>query len=70
GTVLHIEDDPEIVELLRQSLAGVAELIAASSLAEARLALAEDSFDAVVLDIGLTDGHARDLLPIFDRLSP
>ncbi|MGQ3072890.1 MAG: PAS-domain containing protein [Ferrovibrionaceae bacterium] len=70
GTILHIEDDPEIVELLRQSLAGIAELIAASSLAEARLALAEERFDAVVLDIGLTDGHARELLPVFDRLSP
>lgn len=70
GLVLHIEDDPEIVELLRQSLAGIAELVAASSLAEARLALAEERFDAVVLDIGLTDGHARELLPALDRLQP
>ncbi len=70
GRVLHIEDDPEIVELLRQSLAGIADLVAAASLTEARAALAAQRFDAVVLDIGLVDGHARDLLPALDRLSP
>jgi DNA-binding response OmpR family regulator len=52
--ILVIEDDPRMVELLR---AGLGErghsVIAASTAAEGERLLDQDSFDAIVLDIGL-----------------
>lgn len=62
--LLHIEDDPDIRELLVTALAGVARLVPAASLSAARHALKTQRFDLVVLDIGLPDGSGLDLLPL------
>ncbi|MFN3817070.1 CHASE3 domain-containing protein [Brevundimonas sp.] len=60
--VLHVDDDPDILEVTRQALGSV-EVIGVGSLAEARTALAGRRPDLVILDLALPDGHGLDLLP-------
>ena len=60
--ILHVEDDEDVVAVVRAIIGAEAEVVATSSLAEARAALGRDRFDLVVLDIGLPDGSGLDLL--------
>ncbi len=61
--VLHVEDDADLVEVLRGLVAAEAEVVGAGSLAEARERLAAERFDLVVLDVGLPDGSGVSLIP-------
>ncbi|HEV2673433.1 MAG TPA: ATP-binding protein [Aliidongia sp.] len=67
-TVLHVEDDPDIVDLVSAALQSKADLVAAGSLAAARLALEQARFDVIVLDVGLPDGSGLDLLDTIDAM--
>jgi DNA-binding response OmpR family regulator len=60
--VMHVDDDPDILEVTRQAVASV-EVVGAQSLAEARSVLAQRRPDLVILDLGLPDGNGLDLLP-------
>ncbi|MGC8724073.1 MAG: PAS domain S-box protein [Acidobacteriota bacterium] len=61
--ILHVEDDPDVVRVLAVVLAGEAGVASARTLEEARRLLAEERFDAVILDLDLPDGTGLDLLP-------
>jgi len=63
--VLHVEDDKDIVEVVRKLMGGRANIVAAESLAEARAQLKRvaDNFDLVLLDLALGDGRGEKLLP-------
>jgi PAS domain S-box-containing protein len=63
--VLHVEDDKDIVEVVRKLMGGRANIVAAESLAEARAQLKRgaDNFDLVLLDLALGDGRGEELLP-------
>lgn len=65
--ILHVDDDPDIVELSRQTLGADADVVTAGSLAQARSALRRLRPDIVILDLGLPDGHGLELLPEFTR---
>ena len=73
-TILHVEDD----DSLRQVVAGIvgehATLLGAGSLAAARRILDREAVDLVLLDIGLPDGSGAELLgelgPERDRAIP
>jgi DNA-binding response OmpR family regulator len=67
-SVLHVEDDPDIVSLVAAALRPRAELVAAGTLALARQALERGRFDVVLLDIGLPDGSGLDLLRTLDAM--
>jgi PAS domain S-box-containing protein len=60
--VLHVEDDPDIVKLVGYALRDEADVVAASSLAEARRRLTGGDIDLVILDVGLVDGSGLALL--------
>lgn len=60
--VLHVEDDPDIRNILLTLLGDQAEIIGAASLAEARQALVERAFDLIIIDLGLPDGSGADVL--------
>lgn len=62
--ILHVDDDPDTLRLVASAFEGRAEVLATPSVQEARAALMRDRFDAVVLDIGMTDGSGLDLLPL------
>jgi DNA-binding response OmpR family regulator/anti-sigma regulatory factor (Ser/Thr protein kinase) len=60
--VLHVEDDPDIRQLVRKLLGERVELISAATLTDARVELRRGSIDLLILDIGLPDGSGLDLL--------
>ncbi len=62
-TILHIDDDVDILEVAATALADQGIVLQASSLAAARELLARQPPDVVVLDLNLRDGNGLDLLP-------
>lgn len=67
--ILHIEDDPDLRTVIATLGADLAEFSAASTLAQARVLLAQQTYDVVLLDIGLPDGSGWDLLPQIHELT-
>lgn len=61
--ILYVEDDDDLVEVVRVLLRGTADVVAAGSLKEARDLLSKEDFELVILDIGLPDGSGLTLLP-------
>lgn len=68
--ILHLDDDPDLVEVVRQALAGAGEVLAAATLHEARGLARRKRFDLVVLDVGLPDGSGLDFLAEISRMEP
>jgi CheY-like chemotaxis protein len=61
--ILHVEDDPDVRQVISVLLYDMADLVAAPDLRTARRLLAQDHFDLILLDVGLPDGSGLDLLP-------
>lgn len=61
-TILHVDDDRDILEVTASALAATAEMIPAESLAAARAVLSRVRPDLVILDLGLPDGSGLELL--------
>jgi PAS domain S-box-containing protein len=68
--ILHVEDDPDLQRVVAAIVSPNAVVEAASTLAEARRRLAEESFDLVILDLALPDGSGLELLPFLGHLAP
>jgi PAS domain S-box-containing protein len=67
-TLLHIDDDRDLLEIVAAALDGHARLLKATSLASAQAVLTIETPDIVILDLGLPDGSGADLLPrLVDR---
>jgi CheY-like chemotaxis protein len=67
--ILHVEDDPDLSNVLRAALAGRIHVINAPTLAAAQRMLREESFVAIVLDPTLPDGNGLALLDEFPVLA-
>jgi PAS domain S-box-containing protein len=65
--ILHVEDDQSLTAIVREAMSRNADVTSARSVAVARLQLAQNHFDAVILDVTLPDGSGLDLLPIRSR---
>ena len=63
--ILHVEDDIDIIEIVRKVMHGRAHIYAATSLEDARTAMTQNSgdFDLVLLDLVLGDSRGEELLP-------
>ena len=61
--VLHVDDDPDLLQVTASALSGAAEIVSAENLQAARAALARERPNLVILDLGLADGSGPDLLP-------
>jgi PAS domain S-box-containing protein len=68
--VLHIEDDADLSGVVAALGQDVAEFSIARDLREARVKLAQGSYQVVVLDVGLPDGSGWELLPQLRALTP
>lgn len=66
--ILHVEDDEDIVSILKMQLEPIYHYHHAASLAEARLKLRTNQYDLVLLDIGLPDGEGWQLFPDLELL--
>ncbi|UAK26396.1 CHASE3 domain-containing protein [Sphingomonas nostoxanthinifaciens] len=62
-TLLHVDDDPDMLEVAAFALADRGRVLRATSLAGARALLAETTPDIVILDLNLPDGSGVELLP-------
>jgi len=63
ATILHVDDDHDILEVTATALSGCGEVVSVESLAAARAYLAGHSPDLVILDLALGDGSGLSLLP-------
>jgi PAS domain S-box-containing protein len=62
--ILHIEDDHDLLEVVRQALQDEFTVVSAPTLDRARQHLVADKFDLVILDLTLSDGLGNDLIPL------
>jgi len=60
--ILHVEDNPDVIQIVQTLLEDSSEFNYATSLSEARQLLAKHRFDLVILDLGLADGSGIELL--------
>ncbi len=60
--ILHIEDDPDITQIVQVLVEDVASLSHVATLQEAKKILVTQRFDLAILDLGLADGSGLDLL--------
>ena len=60
--ILHVEDDPDIVQITKVLLEDVAGFTHVPSVSEARLLLQANEYDLVILDLSLADGSGVELL--------
>lgn len=66
GNILHIEDDPDITAIVLSLLDNDFNVINARTLSQAKKLINNNTFDLVLLDIGLPDGSGLDILPLLD----
>lgn len=63
-TILHVEDDPDVIQVIRTLLEEYSDYAYATSLVLARQMLARNHYDLLLLDITLPDGSGLELLDI------
>jgi len=61
--ILHVEDDPDLRQVLKSLIVPQGDVAGASTLEEATKMLEGRRFDLIILDVGLPDGSGLDLLP-------
>jgi len=66
--VLHVEDDPDVRQVLRSIGGGVADFDHADTLQEATEKLRLERYDLIVLDLGLPDGPGMDVIAQLKKL--
>jgi PAS domain S-box-containing protein len=65
--ILHVEDDPDIAQVVALLLGDDVRLTNAATLTAARTELARRAFDLIILDLGLPDGSGLQLLTDLGR---
>jgi PAS domain S-box-containing protein len=68
--ILHVEDDDDLIMVVREIVGGSGEVEVASSMAAARELLEQRRFDLVILDMRLPDGNGLDLIPLLRATNP
>jgi len=68
--VLHVEDDPDIFQVVKAIAGEFAEIDNAASVAEARQMLEDNHYDLAILDLSLPDGSSMKLLPLLNGATP
>lgn len=65
--VLHVEDDPSAIEIMRTLLEKHAQVISVSTIKDTIEQLKHFQFDLLILDLLLPDGNAETLLPLISK---
>jgi PAS domain S-box-containing protein len=67
-TLLHIDDDPDVLRVVASAFEGRARVTSAQTLDDARELLGGCGFDLIILDIALGQGSGLELLPQIHQL--
>ena len=67
--ILHVEDDPDVRQILSSIGQDIAEFDHAGSIKQAAAKLAQQHYDLIVLDLSLPDGSGLSLMPHFQKLN-
>jgi PAS domain S-box-containing protein len=67
-TLLHIDDDPDVLRVVASAFEGRARVTSAQTLDDARELLGGCGFDLIILDIALGQGSGLELLPQIEAL--
>lgn len=62
--IIHIEDDLEIISIVSELLGDSVLITPATTLGEAKVLLATENFDMVILDLNLPDGGGEEIIPL------
>jgi len=65
--ILHVEDDLDILSVVAALVGDSARLVSARTLKDAVRLLTAETFDLVILDLGLPDGSGENVLPLLQR---
>lgn len=65
--VLHVEDEADVHKVVGAMLSEYCEMTWTTTLSASREVLEQETFDLVLLDIGLPDGSGLDLLEVIER---
>ncbi|TCS63986.1 PAS domain S-box-containing protein [Varunaivibrio sulfuroxidans] len=65
--ILHIEDDPDVAQVVAALVDDMAEITSVGNLSEARTLLGDKIFDLIILDLMLPDGDGQQLLPFLKK---
>jgi DNA-binding response OmpR family regulator len=68
--VLHVEDEPDLHQVVRAMAGEQFRFESVSTLAAARARVALQRFDVIILDVGLPDGSGWELLPAIRECQP
>ncbi len=68
--ILHIEDDPDVRQVVSSMAQDIADFDYAGDLRQAAARLKQQRYDLVILDLGLPDGSGWDVLPLLNMLNP
>jgi PAS domain S-box-containing protein len=66
-SVLHVEDDVDLGDVLATAFSGKADVVRATSLSQATALLKEKQFNLVILDLGMPDGSGLSLLEELEK---
>lgn len=65
--ILHVEDDPDVLQVVSALVDGDADIVPAKTLSMAKSLLLGEAFDLVILDLMLPDGDGEELLALLKR---
>ncbi len=65
--LLHVDDNPDILEVISFVLKDIAQVEFATTIDEAELKIKEKNFDIVILDFELKDGVGTDLIKVINN---
>lgn len=68
--ILHVEDDPDVLQVVSTILRDTAQVDGVQTVAEFRQKIAERTYDLVILDLALPDGYGLELLPLLHNQTP
>lgn len=67
--ILHVEDDPDIVDVVAALLGTRADVVGARDISDAKRLIEKRDFDVVLLDLALPDGSGETLIPFIAEVS-
>ena len=60
--ILHVEDDPDLQQYIEVLLSDIVNITPVNTLKQARALIAQNTYDAIIVDLTLPDGSGSELI--------